>query len=624
MKQRIVLPNGQTAWIILDRSNSQPSHTTDNNFREHHTSTNRRYYYTSQQAHYRSPQSSREYSQSSYIEVPSPNPSFNTPPIDLGNTGYSSQPNEQSVPCIKQEGQSISNKAAFGSKSPNYDDGNMEPYDQEIEKRTHFSDVRSKIRRVLQRCESEFGLEVARNKYWRRFAYYTMRQAKSSSFPSDKDISKFLQDSISLCDEDEKFLPILIDVIKKCIIYVQGGPKEIVQSSPKEIVKCSPKEIVHSGPKENLTSNRESEPDRATKANQEIERLKKEAELERLKKEAELERMTQVNQEIEKLKKERDEKIAIIDQMKKREVTFAENDSNKNNNIRNKFDRNNDRNNYDKNNSNSNHYDKNYGGHNNDRQRPYGNLIYNRNNHGNNKNNSRWSNSKSAWNDNNNDSGWRSDRGNYRNTRNDSGRGNDRYHNKESGWGNSNEKTYNPGWRVSRNDAERGNDRNNNKDSGWAKYTTNNHRWNTNWKDISTKNSNEKKSPRDNEKNTDERKRKNSESNESVSDTDERKRKNSESDESVSEDFASVRSSLISELSLVADRNGEIRNKKLLLHLVPDSDLFVIDNLHDIFIDYIDYIAITTGKKKTKKQKTTAKNKVATRSSTRLKQKSKK
>ena len=59
----------------------------------------------------------------------------------------------------------------------------MEPHDPEIEKTPNFSDVRSKTRRVLQRCESEFGLEEAQRKCWRRFAYYTMRQPQSSSFP---------------------------------------------------------------------------------------------------------------------------------------------------------------------------------------------------------------------------------------------------------------------------------------------------------------------------------------------------------------------------------------------------------------------------------------------------------
>ena len=122
MKQRILLPNDQTAWIVLDGSNSHPSHTTDNNIREHHISNNRRFYFMSQQAHYRSPQCSREYSQSTYIELPSPNPSLNTSPMGLGNIGYSSQPNEQIVPFnIPQEGQpptlqSISNKPTSGSK----------------------------------------------------------------------------------------------------------------------------------------------------------------------------------------------------------------------------------------------------------------------------------------------------------------------------------------------------------------------------------------------------------------------------------------------------------------------------------------------------------------------------
>ena len=62
----------------------------------------------------------------------------------------------------------------------------------------------------------------------------------------------------------------MIDVIKKCIIFLQGGPKETFT------------------------------PDR----------------------EAELERATKVNQEIERLKKEREEKIAIIDQLKKKRSYF--------------------------------------------------------------------------------------------------------------------------------------------------------------------------------------------------------------------------------------------------------------------------------------------------------------
>ena len=90
------------------------------------------------------------------------------------------------------------------------------------------------MRRALQCYESQFGLEEARKKFWRRFAYYTMRQAQSPSFPSDKDIFKFVQDSISLCDDDEQFIPVLIDVIKNALYFYKVVPKTLLLTIKKQ------------------------------------------------------------------------------------------------------------------------------------------------------------------------------------------------------------------------------------------------------------------------------------------------------------------------------------------------------------------------------------------------------